>query len=151
MAKMQVDKVLIRDLAALLDETNLTEIEVEEGDRRIRVSRASSAYAPQYTAAPQASVALVAVSSEASVEAVALEKANTVHSPMVGTVYTSPEPDLPPFVEVGDIVKEGQTLLIVEAMKVMNPIPAPKGGTVKKILVADAQPIEFGEPLMIIE
>lgn len=151
MAKMQVDKVLIRDLAALLDETNLTEIEVEEGDRRIRVSRASSVHAPQYVQAPQASVALVSVSSETSVETVALEKANTVHSPMVGTVYTSPEPDLPPFVEVGDVVKEGQTLLIVEAMKVMNPIPAPKGGTVKKILVADAQPIEFGEPLMIIE
>ena len=150
MAKMQVDKGLIRDLAALLDETNLTEIEVEEGDRRIRVARGGSGgHAPTHyipAAEPVAALAVEVVAAEA-----ALDKANLVSSPMVGTVYTAAEPDLPPFVQVGDIVKEGQTLLIVEAMKVMNPIPAPKGGTVKKIIISNAQPIEFGEPLMIIE
>ena len=148
MAKMQVDKGLIRDLAALLDETNLTEIEVEEGDRRIRVARGGTGGVTHFlpTAEPPAAVVVEAVVAEP-----ALDKANLVTSPMVGTVYTAPEPDMAPFVQVGDLVKEGQTLLIVEAMKVMNPIPAPKGGTVKQIIVANAQPIEFGEPLMIIE
>jgi acetyl-CoA carboxylase biotin carboxyl carrier protein len=148
MAKMQVDKGLIRDLAALLDETHLTEIEIEEGDRRIRVVRAGSGAAGpvHYAPPPAAALAPVEVLAEP-----AHDKANLVASPMVGTAYLSPEPDLPAFVQVGDVVKEGQTLLIVEAMKVMNPIPAPKGGTIKKIMVVDAQPIEFGEPLMIIE
>lgn len=151
MAKMQVDKGLIRDLAALLDETNLTEIEVEEGDRRIRVARGGAGQATHYVAAPQPAPAAAPAVDEAAMAEAALDKVNLVTSPMVGTVYTAAEPDMPPFVQVGDIVKEGQTLLIVEAMKVMNPIPAPKGGTVKKIIIVNAQPIEFGEPLMIIE
>jgi acetyl-CoA carboxylase biotin carboxyl carrier protein len=148
MAKIQVDKGLIRDLAALLDETNLTEIEVEEGDRRIRVARGGAGQPTHYVPAPEPVAVAVA---EMVVADPVLDKANLVTSPMVGTVYIAPEPDMPPFVQVGDMVKEGQTLLVVEAMKVMNPIPAPKGGTVKKIIIANAQPIEFGEPLMIIE
>lgn len=150
MAKMQVDKGLIRDLAALLDETNLTEIEVEEGDRRIRVARGGAGVSQPTHYIPAAEPAATMMAEAVMAEA-ALDKANLVTSPMVGTVYTAAEPDMPPFVQVGDIVKEGQTLLIVEAMKVMNPIPAPKGGTVKKIIIVNAQPIEFGEPLMIIE
>lgn len=147
MAKMQVDKELIRDLADLLDETNLTEIEVEEGDRRIRVARGGG-YVSHAPAAPLPAPAAPSAEVDA---APARDLANVVTSPMVGTVYTAAEPGATAFVNVGDNVKEGETILIVEAMKVMNPIPAPKSGRVKEILVADAQPIEFGEPLMIIE
>ena len=148
MAKMQVDKGLIRDLAALLDETNLTEIEVEEGERRIRVVRSMGG--AHYVSAPPITVA-AQTPAEPALDEPAINDVNLVTSPMVGTVYISAEPGAAPFVKIGDAVKEGQTLLIVEAMKVMNPIPAPKGGTVRKILVADAQPVEFGEPLMVID
>lgn len=147
MAKIQVDKELIRELALLLDETNLTEIEVEEDDRRIRIVRSVNAsYAVPVSApvAAPAAEAAPAVNDDAS-------HPGAVLSPMVGTAYVAAEPGAAPFVSVGATVQAGQTLLIVEAMKVMNPIPAPKAGVVKKILVSDAQPVEFGEPLMIIE
>lgn len=151
MAKMQVDKSLIRELANLLNETNLTEIEVEEADRRIRVARNLGTGA--IAAAPAASVAAPVVVTAAPAEAMKGdgEHPGAVLSPMVGTVYTAPEPDAPAFVQVGTQVEAGQTLLIIEAMKVMNPIPAPRGGTVKRIFVANAQPVEYGEVLMVIE
>lgn len=150
MAKMQVDKGLIRELANLLNETNLTEIEVEEADRRIRVARnlATGAVAAAPAAAAAAPLIVAAAPAEATK---AGEHPGAVLSPMVGTVYTAPEPDAPAFVSVGTQVEAGQTLLIIEAMKVMNPIPAPRGGTVKKIFVANAQPVEYGEALMVIE
>ncbi len=148
MAKMQVDKGLIRELANLLNETNLTEIEVEEADRRIRVARnlATGAVVAAPTAAPA-----IAAAAPVEVSKGDGEHPGAVLSPMVGTVYTAPEPDAPAFVSVGTQVEAGQTLLIIEAMKVMNPIPAPRGGTVKKIFVANAQPVEYGEVLMVIE
>ncbi len=153
MAKIQVDKELIRELALLLDETNLTEIEVEEDDRRIRIVRSVSAsYTVPVSAAPAAAPAPAAAAAEAAPAASDdASHPGAVLSPMVGTAYVAPEPGAAPFVTVGSTVQAGQTLLIVEAMKVMNPIPAPKAGVVKKILVSDAQPVEFGEPLMIIE
>lgn len=150
MANMQVDKKLIRDLANLLDETNLTEIEVEDGDRRIRVARGGLAVPAPAMAAPPAAQA-----SALAVEAVAEEDLSNhpgaVLSPMVGTAYLAPEPGARAFVTEGTQVQEGQTILIVEAMKVMNPIPAPRSGTVKVISVGDKAPIEYGELLMIIE
>ncbi|MBZ9935391.1 acetyl-CoA carboxylase biotin carboxyl carrier protein [Mesorhizobium sp. BR1-1-16] len=145
-----IDQELIRQLATLLTETDLTEIEVEHGDLRIRVARnlqaAPVAYqvAPQ---APQAAAAAVVVPAETSLAG----HPGTVPSPMVGTAYRSPEPGAKTFVEIGDTVREGQTLLIVEAMKTMNQIPAPRAGTVKAIMVTDGQPVEYGEPLLIIE
>ena len=153
MAKIQVDKELIRELALLLDETNLTEIEVEEDDRRIRIVRSVSAcYTVPVSAAPAAAPAPAAAAAEAAPAASDdASHPGAVLSPMVGTAYVAAEPGAAPFVTVGTTVQAGQTLLIVEAMKVMNPIPAPKAGVVKKILVSDAQPVEFGEPLMIIE
>lgn len=152
MAKMQVDKALIRELANLLNETNLTEVEVEEGDRRIRVARSISATVMAPPAALPAAPAPAATQPAAPAPAADDSKdPGAVLSPMVGTAYLAPEPGAAPFVEVGSKVEPGQTILIVEAMKVMNPIPAPHGGTVKKILVANAQPVEFGEPLMVIE
>lgn len=155
MAKMQVDKALIRELANLLNETNLSEVEVEEGDRRIRVARTLTTTVLAPAAAPAPAVAPVAA--PAAADAVAPTVAEdakhpgAITSPMVGTAYTCPEPGAAPFVEVGSRVEAGQTILIVEAMKVMNPIPAPRGGTVKKVLVANAQPVEYGEVLMVIE
>jgi len=147
---MRIDPSLVRELAELLTENELTEIEVQDGERRIRVGRepagifGAAAVAPVATAAP----APAAAASPAAVpEEIAGE---TIKSPMVGTAFLSPEPGSKPFVEVGDAVKAGDTLLIVEAMKVMNPILAPGGGVVKKILVADAQPIEFDQPLVVI-
>lgn len=146
MPKLQVDKALIRELSQLLDETNLTEIELCEGNRSVRVSRAATAT----FAAPAPAAAAPAQAAAASNGADAADEAGAVRSPMVGTVYLSPEPDAPPFVKVGDAVSAGQTLLIIEAMKVMNQIPAPKGGTVKKILAEDAQPTEYGDILVVI-
>ncbi len=146
--KMQVDAALVRELAELLKETDLSEIEVADGERRVRVVRQMMMTA-QMPAAPVAAVAAVA----APVAPVAdmAKHPGVVPSPMVGTAYTSAEPGKPPFVSVGTAVAEGDTLLIVEAMKVMNPILAPRGGTITKIFIDNAQPIEFGEPLMIIE
>jgi acetyl-CoA carboxylase biotin carboxyl carrier protein len=150
---MRIDPRLVRELAALLTEAELTEIEVQDGDRRIKVTRepapvigtaAPAAPAPAPSAAPAAPAA---PASEPAVEEIA---GQTVKSPMVGTAYLSPEPGAKPFAEVGDPVKAGDTLLIVEAMKVMNPITAPEGGVVKKIMVADGQPVEFDQPLVVI-
>ena len=149
--KHGIDKGLIRDLANILNETDLTEIEVEQEDVRIRVSRVS---ATQYVQAPVAAApAAAAAVPAAAAPAVPAprDNANAVNAPMVGTVYLSPAPGSRSFVEVGATVKEGQTLLIIEAMKTMNQIPAPRSGKVVEILVTDAQPVEYGEPLIVIE
>ncbi|EAQ29609.1 acetyl-CoA carboxylase [Erythrobacter sp. NAP1] len=165
---MNVDTALVRELAEMLNETGLTEIEVEDDDRKIRVARnfpgggggganltpaqiaafgnlvggAPAAPAPAPAAAPAAAPAPEAPAADAHADA--------LKSPMVGTVYLAPEPGAADFVNVGDSVKEGDTLLIVEAMKVMNPITADKSGTIKAILVANAQPVEFDQPLVVI-
>lgn len=152
--KPGIDQALIRDLANILKETDLTEIEVEQDALRIRVSRAAAAMAmPTYSVAPAAPApaALAAPVEAAAPAAPARDPKNTVTSPMVGTSYLSPAPGARAFVEVGQTVKEGQTILIIEAMKTMNQIPAPRSGKVVEILVTDSQPVEFGEPLMIIE
>ncbi len=146
-----IDQALIRDLAGILNETDLTEIEVEQGELRIRVSRQGTQMmaAPQMYAAPAQSAPMQSVS--ATPAAAAVPNVNNVPSPMVGTVYFSAAPGAAPFIEVGTKVKEGQTILIIEAMKTMNQIPAPRSGTVTAILVEDAQPVEYGEPLIVIE
>lgn len=149
-----IDARLVRRLAAILNDTGLTEIEIERGDLRIKVARNPGpaaappiyAAAPQPPAAPAGAAAAVAPPRQVEPEI----EGDVVKSPMVGTVYLQPEPGVPPFVRVGDMVQEGQTLLIVEAMKTMNPIPAPRAGRVAAILVGDAQPVEFGEPLAVI-
>jgi acetyl-CoA carboxylase biotin carboxyl carrier protein len=140
---------MVRSLAKLLDETGLTEIEIEEGGRRIRVAR---------SATPAAYVAAPAVAPAPRLQAVAAERPadpsvhpGVVLSPMVGSAYRSPEPGAKPFVDIGTRVKVGDTLLIIEAMKTLNQIPAPRAGTVTQILFEDGQPVEFGESLMIIE
>jgi len=146
---MNIDTALVRELAEMLAETGLTQIEVEDGDRKIKVSRQGSvAAAPVYAAAP-APVAAPAAAAAAPAPAPA-EDPGAVKSPMVGTVYLSPEPGAAPFVSVGQAVKAGETLLIIEAMKVMNPITAPNAGTLKAILVDNAQPVEFDQPLVVI-
>ena len=152
---MNVDTSLVRELAEMLGDTGLTEIEVEDGERKIRVSRgggvAMAAQAPMMAApAPAAAPAAAAAAPAADANAAAADTAGAIKSPMVGTVYLAAEPGAPDFVSVGDSVKEGQTLLIVEAMKVMNPITADKAGTVKSILVENAQPVEFDQPLVVI-
>jgi acetyl-CoA carboxylase biotin carboxyl carrier protein len=148
---MRIDPKLVRELAQLLTDNALTEIEVQDGDRRIRVGREP---APVFGAAPSAAApALSGPPVHAKEDLGAAEDAvagNSVKSPMVGTAFLSPQPGAKPFVEVGDAVKAGDTLLIVEAMKVMNPITAPEGGVVKKILIADGQPVEFDQPLVVI-
>jgi acetyl-CoA carboxylase biotin carboxyl carrier protein len=146
--KSIVDQTLIRELAELLSETGLSEIEVEHDQTRIRVARTVTIAA----SAPVAAVAAPAPA--AAVAAAAPSDANhpgAVTSPMVGTAFRAPEPGARPYVEVGDVVRQGQTLLIVEAMKTMNQIPAPRAGKVVRILVEDGQPVEFGEPLLIVE
>lgn len=151
---MDVDTALVRELAEMLAETGLTEIEVEDGDRKVRVSRGGVAAAPTTFAAPApaapATPAPAAPGGEASPPPAADDHAGALKSPMVGTVYLAAEPGADPFVKVGDSVKQGDTLLIVEAMKVMNPIAADKAGTVKAILVENAQPVEFDQPLVVI-
>ncbi|KAB2862065.1 MAG: acetyl-CoA carboxylase biotin carboxyl carrier protein [Bauldia sp.] len=153
--KAGIDQQLIRDLAGILEETNLTEIEVEQDDLRIRVSRTPApvqAYAPAPAfAAPAPAAAAAAPASAAPAAAAADTSRNAVPSPMVGTAYSAPAPGAKPFIEVGQTVREGQTLLIIEAMKTMNQIPSPRSGTVTAILFEDAQPVEFGEPLVVIE
>lgn len=150
---MQVDVDLVRQLAELLDATQLTEIEVEEGDRKIRVARkAASVSAPvTYAPAPAAAPAPATTAAAAPEAAPAPSSANAVKSPMVGTVYLSGEPNAPPFVTAGARVSAGDTLLIVEAMKVMNPILAPSAGIVRAILVESGQPVEFDQPLVVVE
>ncbi|MBN9549587.1 MAG: acetyl-CoA carboxylase biotin carboxyl carrier protein [Alphaproteobacteria bacterium] len=145
-----VDQQLIRDLAGILNDTNLTEIEVELGDLKVRVSRQSQAV--HAVAAPLPAIAApVAAAQPAAAAAPADPSKNAVPSPMVGTAYLAPSPDAKPFVEIGQKVKEGQTLLIIEAMKTMNQIPSPRAGTVTAILIEDAQPVEFGMPLVVLE
>jgi acetyl-CoA carboxylase biotin carboxyl carrier protein len=152
--KNGVDQQLIRDLAGILNDTNLTEIEVELGDLKVRVSRQSQAVhavaapLPATAAAPAAAAAQPAGVAAA---APADPSKNAVPSPMVGTAYLAPSPDAKPFVEIGQKVKEGQTLLIIEAMKTMNQIPSPRAGTVTAILIEDAQPVEYGMPLVVLE
>jgi acetyl-CoA carboxylase biotin carboxyl carrier protein len=149
-----IDTRLVRKLAGILKDTGLTEIEVERGDLRIRVARevivaaAAPALAPAMASAPAPTAAPTAAPAAASPVEYA---GDVVNSPMVGTVYLQAQPGAEPFIRVGQTVAEGQTLLIVEAMKTMNPIPSPRAGKVLEILVADAQPVEFGEPLIVIE
>lgn len=149
---MHIDVNLVRELAEMLDTTNLTEIEVEDGDRKIRVARMGSpiAAAPVAMAAPVAAPVAIAAAPAPAAETAAVS-ANAVKSPMVGTVYLAAEPGAAPFVSVGQTVKAGDTLLIVEAMKVMNPITAPNAGTVRQVLVENGQPVEFDQPLVVVE
>lgn len=158
----QVDQDLIRAIAELLNKENLAEIEIEQEDLRVRVTRSypveAPAYAPasQYYAPPAAPAAPAAPASVVPAAAPASKEdltsnPGTLTSPMVGTAYRSPEPGKPVFVDVGTKVTEGQTVLIIEAMKTMNQIPAHRSGTVTRVLVNDAQPVEYGEPLVVIE
>ena len=150
-----IDARLVRKLADILTDTGLSEIEVEHNDLKIRVAKTlAPAPAAVHYAPPPAAVATAAPAPSAAPAAApeaAARKGDVVNSPMVGTVYLQPQPDAPAFVKVGDTVTAGQTLLIVEAMKTMNPIPAPRGGKIVEIIVQDAQPVEFGEPLVVIE
>jgi len=152
--KSGIDQALIRDLANILNETDLTEIEVEQDDLRIRVSRAGT---PQYVQAPIAAPGYAAPAAAAAAVAAApaaapgRNPANVVNAPMVGTVYMAPAPGARAFIEVGATVKEGQTLIIIEAMKTMNQIPSPKSGKVTEILVDDGHPVEYGQALVVIE
>lgn len=153
-AKNSLDTGLVRELAAILRDADLGEVEVEHDGLRIRVSKASPMQAPapvQYAAAPAPAAAPASPAAAAPAPAAAPVSANAVTSPMVGTVYLSPEPGSKAFVQVGDKVKKGDTLMLVEAMKTFNPVEAPQAGTVKEIIVQDAQPVEFGEPLIVIE
>lgn len=143
--KFDVDAALVRKMAELINETGLTELEYSEGEKRIRLTRGVIGVAAAPVMAAPAPVAA------ASTAAPALVDVDAVKSPMVGTAYLSPQPGSKPFAPIGHKVKVGDTLLIIEAMKVMNPIKAPKAGTVSQILVADAQPVEFGQPLVVIE
>jgi acetyl-CoA carboxylase biotin carboxyl carrier protein len=155
----EIDTSLVRSLADILNDTSLTEIEVERGELRIRVAREIVA-APvmQYAAAPAPAAhapASAPSSAPASMPsdpaAIVAKSGEEVKSPMVGTVYLQASPEAPPFAQAGDKVKKGQTLLIVEAMKTMNPIQSPRDGVVQEVLVGDAQPVEFGEPLVLLE
>ena len=148
---MRVDTALVKELAELLSANELTEIEVEDGDRKIKVKREGApvmAYAPA-PAAPAPAAAAPASAAAAEV-APAAAPVDAVKSPMVGTAYLSPEPGAKPFIAPGQSVKAGDTLLIIEAMKVMNPIAAASAGTVKQILVENAQPVEFDQPLIVV-
>ncbi|MBO9622605.1 MAG: acetyl-CoA carboxylase biotin carboxyl carrier protein [Sphingomonas sp.] len=149
---MHVDIELVRQLAAVLDDTQLTEIEVEDGERRVRVARTVTAAPAVHMAAPAAPAPAPAapVAAAAPAEAPAAAR-NAVKSPMVGTAYLSPNPEAKAFVAVGQKVAAGDTLLIIEAMKVMNPIHAPAAGTVAAILVENGQPVEFDQPLVVVE
>ena len=153
--QMRVDSALVRELAELLAANELSEIEVEDGDRKIRVRRELTIAAAPVTmtaaAAPVTTLAPSAIATESAPAADALPAGEAVKSPMVGTAYLSAEPGSRSFVAPGDSVREGDTLLIVEAMKVMNPIVAPRAGKVVQVLVANAQPVEFDQPLVVIE
>jgi len=138
----------IRELAAILDQTGLTEIEIEKPDVRVRVARSVMAGPVAVAAGPAPALPRFAESAAAAPSA---PPAGAINSPMVGTIYLSPSPGADPFVKAGDKVASGQTLMIVEAMKTMNPIASPKAGIVRQILVRDAQPVEFGEPLIVVE
>jgi acetyl-CoA carboxylase biotin carboxyl carrier protein len=146
-----LDARLVRELANVLNQTGLTEIEVERADIKIRVAKTVTAAAPVAVAAHLAPPVVVAEpASPAPAAALARSAGDVIKSPMVGTVYLQPQPGAPPFVKVGDRVTQGQTLLLIEAMKTMNPISAPSAGVVLEILVGDSQPVEYGEPLAVI-
>jgi len=145
------DSALVRELALLLDETSLTEIEIERAGLRLRVARNISVAATMPVPVAHAAAVPVAVAAAAPAAADLSKHPGAVTSPMVGTAYWAPEPGAKPFIEVGSKVSVGQTLLIIEAMKTMNQIPSTRAGTVTQILVEDGQPVEFGEPLVIIE
>ena len=154
----EIDTSLVRQLADILNDTSLTEIEVERGELRIRVARElvaapvmqyAAAPAPAAHATPAAAAAPASMPSDPAT--IVAKSGEEVKSPMVGTVYLQASPEAPPFCQAGDKVKKGQTLLIVEAMKTMNPIQAPRDGVVVEVLVGDAQPVEFGEPLVLLE
>ena len=153
----EIDAELVRQLADILNDTDLTEVEVERGDLKIKVKReVTVAAAPiQYAAAPAPAAAAPAAAAPVPMPSdpatIVARAGEEVKSPMVGTAYLQASPEAPPFVQPGDKVKKGQTLLIVEAMKTMNPIQAPRDGVVAEILVGDAQPVEFGEPLVLLE
>ncbi|ACT59587.1 acetyl-CoA carboxylase biotin carboxyl carrier protein [Hirschia baltica] len=150
----KLDTALIRELANILTDGNLGEIEVEHGELRIRVSMPEPAAVSYAASAPMMAPAAAPVAAPVAVAAPAAapaDNANAVKSPMVGTAYFAPEPGAAPFIEVGTNVKQGQTILLVEAMKTFNPVSAPKSGVVKEILVSDGQPVEYGEALVVIE
>ena len=152
MAKFEMDTEFVRKLAQVLHETNLGEIELADGERRIRIARPSVTVAAPVAAASTASSAVAGAGPAATTAANDLGKhPGAVKSPMVGTAYLAPEPGKPNFVSVGDKVSAGQTLLIIEAMKTFNPIKAPRAGKVAQILIDNAQPVEFEQPLMIVE
>jgi acetyl-CoA carboxylase biotin carboxyl carrier protein len=154
-----IDTALVRRLADILKDTDLTEIEVEHGKLKIRVARKNpqaAAHTLHYAPAPQMFAPAPAApgaapTAETAPAAPAAPAGDVIKSPMVGTVYLQPQPGANPFVQVGDRVNAGQTLLVIEAMKTMNPVPAPRAGVIVQLLIEDAQPIEFGEPLIIIE
>ncbi|HUE45066.1 MAG TPA: acetyl-CoA carboxylase biotin carboxyl carrier protein [Aestuariivirgaceae bacterium] len=152
-AKSAIDKDLIRDLARLLDETGLGEIEIEQEGLKVRVARpaAPSLHMPAAAASHAPAAAAGAPAPEPRKPADAASHPGVLKSPMVGTAYCAPAPGAAPFVEPGGEVKEGQIILIIEAMKTMNQIPAPRSGRVIEILVTDGQPVEYGEPLLVIE
>jgi len=150
---MRVDTALVKELAELLTANELTEIEVEDGDRKVRVRREAApvlAYAPAPAAAAPAAAPAPATAAESAPAAAPAVPVDAVKSPMVGTAFLSPEPGAKPFIAVGQSVKQGDTLLIIEAMKVMNPITSPKAGKIAQILVGDSQPVEFDQPLVVI-
>jgi acetyl-CoA carboxylase biotin carboxyl carrier protein len=154
----EIDTTLVRSLADILNDTDLTEIEVERGELRIRVAREITMAAPvQYAAAPApvahapAAPAAAPAAMPSDPATIVARSGEEVKSPMVGTAYLQASPEAPPFCQPGDKVKKGQTLLIVEAMKTMNPIQSPRDGVVKEVMVGDAQPVEFGEPLVLLE
>ena len=150
--KNDIDQQLIRDLAGILNDTSLTEIEVEYGDLKVRVSRQSPVTQAYAAAVPAPIMPSPAVPQQVAAAPAGSDAArNAVPSPMVGTAYSAPAPGAAPFIEIGQTVKEGQTLLIIEAMKTMNQIPSPRAGTVSAILFEDGQPVEYGEPLVVIE
>jgi acetyl-CoA carboxylase biotin carboxyl carrier protein len=153
MPKLEIDEALVRKLALLLEETGLTELEFEAGQQRIRVTRGTSVLTTSLVNSTPAPVQASAVSAPASASSAMPEAPphNAVLSPMVGTAYVAPEPGSAPFVSVGGKVAKGDTLLIIEAMKVMNPLHAQRAGTVVQIFVTDGMPVEFGQPLMVIE
>ena len=148
---INIDPAFVRALAELLDDTGLSEIEVEDGERKIRVARTLTAAPVAYAAAPAPAAAPAATPAAAAPAAPAVDSfAGAEKSPMVGTVYLSPEPGAPNFAAIGSAVKEGETILIIEAMKVMNPIVAPTSGTLKAVHVENSQPVEYDQPLFTI-
>jgi acetyl-CoA carboxylase biotin carboxyl carrier protein len=149
--KLMIDAEMIRRLAELLKETGLGEIEYAEGERRIRIAMPAAAASVVAAPAAPAPAAPAAPAAASPATGVANVPAGALTSPMVGTAYLAPEPSAPPFVKPGDKVREGQTVLIIEAMKVMNAIRAPRAGTVTRVLVTDGAPVEYGEPLLVIE